>query len=135
MEVPKCDILGDFQTLCLGQLVKLILLKEKSFDLLSLKKWYNVQGGQSSASNQNPLAHPNVHFRFFYSSIECGGLDEIARDLATKFKDIEFDDDLSNDLKTMYSIFNANHPKNGLSKKNNLISGMWMIEADLNFRA
>ena len=91
---------------------------------MSLKKWYNVEENQFGASNQNPLAHPNVHFRFFYSTIECGGLDEIAHDLATKFKDVEFDDDLSNDLKNMYSFFNANHPKNGLSKKNNLISGM-----------
>ena len=110
----------------LGQLVKLILLKYKSFNVMSLKKHYNVQEGQIGADDpdDNFSAHPDAHFRFFYSDIECGGIDEIAYDLTKKFNDVEFSDDLKNDLKSMYSWFNAHHPKNGLRNEKNLISGM-----------
>ena len=103
----------------LGQSVILILLKDKLFNLLALKAQFNLEVGEFTPENQPRLTRKKIN----YSLIQTGGLDEISTDVITKFHDIEFNDELKQDLKKMYTIFNANHPKDGIKKEKNLLTG------------
>ena len=97
----------------LGQSLKLQVLKDDSYDLLSLKKDFPIL--HTNEDQALTLSSLSATATASTSDIESDGLDNIGQRILTKMKHVQ---DLSDckdrfftDLKDIRRLFNATHPK------------------------
>ena len=105
----------------LSQSVKIDLLKDTSFNVLSRKdKIMELQCKQKEEDayfDQCDLPDPDI------SEMVAKALAEMAKDVTSKFKATDFGSDFKTDFQKMYALFNQSHPKDSIQKGLNLIKG------------
>ena len=107
----------------LAQYVKLNLLKDKPFDVLSRKEEIiEMQNMGKEKDACFPLENdlPDLEL----SERETRGLDGIEKNVISKFNHMhDFGPQFKIELSKMYKLFNQSHPKDGIQKGSNLIKG------------
>ena len=108
----------------LAQLVKLRLLKDKSFDVISRKDQI-IELQNREKENDACFSLENGQSDVDTNEMEAGGLDGIGNNVISKFNHMhDFGAvDFRVDLQKMHAFFNQSHPKDGIQGGGNLITG------------
>ena len=109
----------------LVQMVKLLLLDDESFDLLSRKDQFDFRDPTKDAKFEHFVDEVMAET---YSDIQVSGIcNDVADDVIARFPDLKnlswLGNNLRDDLKEMYTLFDQSHPPNSLRKENNIITG------------
>ena len=119
----------------LGQSVKLVLLADESFNLLSKRDQFNFCDPQNNVKFDQFVREVPENV---YSDIQIKGIcKDLANEVTSKFPDLKnlnwLGISLDDRLMKMYHFFDQSHPALSLRKENNLIKGQYCMNQSVTF--
>ena len=104
------------------QFIKLLMLDDDTFDLLSRKDQFDFRDPTKDAKFEHFVDEVMAET---YSDVQVLGIcNDVTDDVIVRFPTLSLtSNNLKDDLKDMYSLFDQSHPTNSLRKENNLITG------------